>query len=288
MTKYLFILLSSLVILLAGCALSQGGAADVQLRIPPCYPIYYPYEDRLERIGDVRPVPDYGGWTDARIARDTAAIAECGCSGVAVALTPQQLASEDVQERLAHFAEAACKAGLKTTVLLCAGSGATAQPMRIDAGNLASFLRQALAGRMAGALADSAGNPVWCYDQSSIVMEGADVGTLDVVFLAVAGLRGEPSGSLCGSSLPVVHVADCGECRETARREQVWSWRQPRLDGEKMEEHLKAMASAGKPAVLLQSWNCYSDGSFAEQNSLDGDAILLSLKRVLLREKQKK
>lgn len=288
MTRHLSLLLLPLAaLLLAGCMTSffTSPAETAQARMPSCYPIYYPYEERSSRIGDVRPVPDYGGWTDARMTRDAAAMAECGCAGCAVALTPQQLSSEDVQERLARFASIGARRGLRTTVLLYGQAG---EPLLIDARNLATFLRQTLCVRMAeGILADSAGNAVLCYDRSSLVLQGGEAEDDGVRFRAAAGLHGDGPGD-DASVLPVVWVADRGEGDGTERREQVWSWRQPRVDGEKMVEELLKTAADGRQMVLLQSWNRYSDGSFAERNSLDGEAIVDALKGLLRSENGEK
>ena len=275
------LLLCGAFLCLTGCALWPGGnrlpgysaedEAAVRAWKPRLWVAYYPYEQRDERPDGARPVPDYTGWTDNRMALDVRRIRECGGDGVAVALAPKQLASSDVLERLAHFASVADEAGLRLCLLL---HQRTAQvPLVLDGDNLVRYLQQAsLTDLPTFARGESL---LLLYDRGTIRLEGTLTASSAIAVRPV-NLR----ESAVEDAFPVLRIGENGGCLRTERRAQRDEWPVPRLQGRELLRQLREAAETGAAEVLLQSWNCYRDGSFAEPNALDGDTMALILRRL--------
>ena len=261
-------------VLLAGCALWPGARrfpgysaedeALVRAWRPFLWMAYYPYEGREERPEGARPVPDYTGWTNNRMALDVRRLRDCGVHGVAVALAPAQLASPDVLERLAHFASVADGAGLKVALLLHQRDAQA--PLSLEAGNLARFLEGTPLPSRPALVREN--RLLLFYDEATIRLEGVlPAETFAARAVDLRDLSEEGRGT------PVVRFGENGGCLQTARGIQRDEWPVPRLQGRAWLRQVRAAAENGAAEVLLQSWNCYRDGSFAEPNALDGEMM---------------
>ena len=277
----------ALALALAGCALtlpwdkalpglSEEETEELCARRPRLWMAYYPYEKRGDRPNGVRPLPDYTGWTEQRMRNDLARMHGCGVYGVAVALTPAQLAASDVMGRLERMAELTDAAGLKFTVLLTQPVGAA--PLTLDGGNLASYLDGTALARSEAlvryAVADDPSRecvPVFLFDSAVIRIEPAPG-----LHLLPLSTPDAPEGGI-----PLVRVGDSGGAQEATDGAQRAMWPMPRRRGRELLRQLHTAVANGAHAVLLHSWNRYGDGSFAEPNTLDGPTVTDLLRRVL-------
>ena len=276
MLKRLLLLCAALVCL-AGCALWPGGGrlpgysaddeAVVRAWKPRVWIAYYPYEGRGERPEGARPVPDYAGWTDNRMALDARRIRECGVHGVAVVLAPGQLASPDVLERLSRFAAVADEAGLNAALLLHERDAQT--PLVLNAANLGRYLEGTALAELPAF--GRGGRLSLFYDSSTIRLEGSL--PADILSRPVS-LRGLSEGQ----AVLVLRFGENGGCLQTAKRAQRDEWPVPRLQGRAWLRQVRMAAESGADEILLQSWNCYRDGSFAEPNALDGETMTALLR----------
>ncbi len=276
-------LLCMALLLLAGCALwpgygrLPGYSAEDEARVrawrPRLWMAYYPYEVRDERPEGARPMPDYAGWTNNRMALDARRIRDCGVFGVAVALAPAQLASPDVLERLAHFATVADEAGLKAALLLHQRDAQA--PLVLEAGNLARYLEGTALPSLPAFAREGRLNLF--YDKDTIRLAGAmPAAAFDARAVALRDLSHD------GQGIPVVRFGENGRCFQTEKRIQRDEWPVPRLQGRELLRQLRVAAEAGDDEVLLQSWKCYRDGSFAEPNALDGETMVRLLRDIFM------
>ncbi|GEM_PF-4602344 len=234
--------------------------------------------DAQFRMG-VRPVPMDNGWTDLRMSRDISRIASCGIHVIMVECTPQQLANEEFLVRFRHFCELASKSG-RLVVLSLVPDRQEFQP--IDRQNLLQYLEKM----------DLISTPGYLQEENR------------PAFLVAEEYHLEESNPEFPENITLMRFGvELPPCPTTPLDEQIplparfqWmraaqyltenpkspsntGWVVQRSRGKKLSKQFKLLRQTECQVVLLSSWNDYSDGSFVENNSLDGEMMTNAVKK---------
>jgi hypothetical protein len=266
--------------LLLACALLSSCVApsrsEERTEPAPDYKIwvrYLPHTDQEAqfRLG-VRPVPMDNGWTDLRMQRDLQRIYFAEISAVMVEVSPEELLQESFQARLRRFGELANEYQLK--ILLSVVQSQPESPQTLDRKNLADFLgRLALPQIPAYFLQEDGKAVVLIHETFGVADPSSEAPE------AIAILR-------FGKELPAYRPQSPQDptlryqwaCGGIVPGPGDLRWNLPRKRGNTLVKQLKALRGSPIEILLLSSWNDYSEGSFLENNSLDGNALTSALK----------
>ncbi len=234
---------------------------------------YLPHTDQEAqfRLG-VRPVPMDNGWTDLRMQRDLQRIYFAEISVVMVEVSPEELLQESFLARLRRFGELANEYQLKILLSLVQSQGES--PQTLDRKNLVDFLGRLALPQIPAYYLQEDGKAVVLVHES---FDLADPAPEAPEALAILRL---------GKELPAYRPRDPQDptlpcqwaCGGIAPGPGDLRWNLPRKRGNALSKQLKALRGTPTKILLLSSWNDYSEGSFLENNSLDGNALTGALK----------
>lgn len=249
-------------------------------KTPVFYILYHPYGKSMERqLGE--PMLDYapGSWSDQRMDRDLERLAGAGIDGLICVLTVDDLAKEEVHERLKTFAAKAMAPArkLRLAFMLDAPAGTPNAKITAAASSFASFL-------LASGIPDQ--------EQYQTRQDRDDARPKPVVFLAPdasfafvrhpgvvfvrtggaapawivdPGLQAPPVLTRDGTQA-VVPVATYDPDTRT--------WLLPQDGGQTLGEALKATVALHPEVIVFASWNDYASGRFIEPSWTDQGATL--------------
>ncbi len=234
---------------------------------------YLPHTDQEAqfRLG-VRPVPMDNGWTDLRMQRDLQRIYFAEISVVMVEVSPEELLQGAFLARLRRFGELANEYQLK--ILISLVQARPEAPQTLERGNLLDFLERLALPQFPAYYLQEDGMPVVLV-QESFALPGPNPDSHE----AVAILR-------IGQELPAYRpeaprdpALPCQwACGGIAPGNGSLRWNLPRKRGNTLAKQLKLLRGTSIKVLLLSSWNDYAEGSFLENNSLDGNALTSALK----------
>ena len=274
--------------LMCGCAGlpadRQTGAEAVPWQ-PTLVVEYYPYPvwEPEEAVQDIRPVPAYKGWTDERMRRDLERLVDVGTDVIMAVVRPQALGRAEVSQRFRRFYELAAEASpdLRITIALYIDGD-----LSIPFDNLAGFLRQQGLLRHGAAWRPTVdGLPVLvCPEGLRLDREGGD----DLKIwrfgreLPVRPQTLEHPGVVSEwNGFAWVRAGDSGGCDHGASQNWQRAWVAPRQGGLVLASQMTEARRMGCSSVILASWNRFTDGSFVEPNSFDGEKVMETVKRFM-------
>ena len=261
----------------AGC-LSVGGLAsrsvdpawDLGQAGPPLFAVrYYPYAESFERDTG-QPHPNYSAWTDKRMKKDIERLADVGIGLVLLEVDPTL---PNTQLRLARY---------RRFLELCATNDSNLKVMlHADCGNLTAAEADAFVNWCAS-LVLYAQPASYKFGSSPVIRVTNLVNTRG---LRKIGLRPyptawqEPPGFRRLSGLSKSRLDRGWQAIEVRTGLSVMNargkrrWTEKRRDGKGLARSINGALAAHPAIVVVQSWNNYRDGSFAEPNTLDGSRV---------------
>ena len=252
----------------------------------PVWAIYLP-TPVLPPNGTIRPVPAHQGWTNLRMERDLARMAEAQIAAALVVVTPAQLLAEDFRERCRKFAELAEAHGVQVTLLV---SSLTRPAPALDDGNLTQFILEQRLVNFSSQLRSPTGEALLLIAEDFALTSPpspGDAAATSGVCIWQFGheLPALPSGPLNLAEMQPdengvlwLRAADNTGCEPYNRARPTDDWTIRRRNGGALKRQLEHAREAGAKLLLLDSWNNYERGSFVETNSLDQDNFLKILK----------
>jgi len=271
---------------LTGCQLlsNRPVAEDTPPWRPEVFLEYHPFPE-LTSFGmeDIRPVPAYASWPDARMRRDLERFRELGVTGLLLRVQPPRpgTTATTAVRRLKTFYDLAGELAPQLKLALMLDGN---EPLMLDASYLKfqldiyQFLNHAVAWRPDG------GNGVLLCTESISVKDIENL--FDLRLWRFGGELPSRPLTLADPTLVSFHkgcawvmAADAGSCAKGAGRNWQKSWTAPRTGARALESQLDAARRLDCRVVFVASWNCYGDGSFLETNSYDGDAMQQILRK---------
>ena len=248
----------------------------------PVWAVYLPFPE-LPPHGTIRPIPANQGWTNLRMERDLSRMADAKICAALVVVTPVQLLGEDFHERYRKFAEVAASHGLKVALLV---SSRTRPAPALERKNISQFVVSKGLVNLTNSLCVADGKQLLLIDEDfaldapqpdgapevCIWQLGHDVPALPSGPLILAEMQPDKNGMLW------VRAADNTGCEPYNRARPTDDWTIRRRNGAPLKRQLHRAREVGAKLLLLDSWNNYERGSFAEINSLDQDNFLKILK----------
>ncbi len=234
---------------------------------------YLPHTDQEAqfRLG-VRPVPMDNGWTDLRMQRDLQRIYFAEISVVMVEVSPEALLQEAFLARLRRFGELANEYQLKIFISLVQAH--PEEPQALERKNLLDFLERLALPQFPAYYLREDGTPVVLVQESFALPDAPPESHESVAILRL------------GQELPAYHPLSPQDpalpcqwaCGGIAPGNGNLRWNLPRKRGNTLAKQLKLLRGTSVKVLLLSSWNDYAEGSFLENNSLDGNALTNALK----------
>lgn len=226
----------------------------------------------------VRPVPMDNGWTDLRMSRDISRMAYCGINAVMVEITPQQLSDAEFLERFRSFSALASKSGLQTVLsLVCDKS----QVQPIERQNLLQYLESLGLSSLPGYLQEN-DRPAFLVSEG-FALEDANPELPESVSLMRFGVELPPCPTTpLDENIPLPArfqwIRAAQYLPEIQNSSNQSGWIVPRRRGKNVTKQFLMLRKTECQVALLSSWNDYSDGSFVENNSLDGEMMTNAVK----------
>lgn len=244
--------------------------------------VYLPNPE-IPAHGSIRPVPAHQGWTNLRMERDLDRMAEAEISAVLVAVTPEQLLTEEFHERYRKFAEESERHSIQFALMLV---NTLETAPAIERKNIAQYLENQGFLDFKFNLRNRDGVPLLLIAEEFAL--DAPKPELDqmLCFLQLGHeLPALPSGPLdltamhpTAGGVLWIRAGDNSGCAPYNRARPTDDWTIRRRNGAPLKRQLDQARAVGATLLLLDSWNNYERGSFVENNSLDQDALLKLLK----------
>ena len=280
-----FILLLASFLWLNGCVtVYQSNATPPAPPAPPIpvWAVYFPSPE-IPPNGTIRPIPAYQGWTNLRMERDLARMAEAKFTAALVVTTHLQLLSDEFLERYRKFAELAEPHSIQVALLV---RSLTQPAPAMERGNISQYLSSKGYLDIPSALRTESGVRILLIDEDFVLdapspeldqtvciwQIGHEVPALPSGPLDIPSMRADANGVLW------IRAADNSGCAPYNRARPTDDWTIRRRNGAPLKRQLDQARVLNAKLLLLDSWNDYSRGSFVENNTLDQDALLKLLK----------
>lgn len=245
---------------------------------PQCLLEYYPYPtwEPESALQDIRPIPAYTGWTDERMLRDIERFQGTAVSVIMLVITPQNLGQPDILTRVRRFYDLVAQnaPGLKIMLAFQAE-----RQLKMPFSNVLGFMRKQGFLTHSAAWTPNNGPAVIAISSHLELSEERNSTDLTVWHFS-RELPERPHHLFDSSSLATlgqcawIIAADCGVVHSGATPEWQQRWNAPRRNGLTLKTQLMQAWAQRLPYIIIGSWNNYSDGSFLEPNSLDGEKLL--------------
>ena len=212
--------------------------------------------------------------------RDLASMAKARVSAVLVELSPSAIMREEIRSRLWHFGELASKSQVRVALLLVPDAPGE---LKMRRANVLRFLETQKFGALPGALRQS--DRVVVVLSERIVLDSWQSPSPESLYLRHLGHdlprcpTGPKSYGVDEHGVMWVRAGERGGSKSASAKAQRLEWPLARDGGATLRDQLLLARRQKAKLVLLNSWNDYSDGSAAENNSIEGSVLLNILLR---------